>query len=271
MSRRPVRRADRGGHGRERGEQQRLKFPPAFPLPASGGPRPAREGAGSPAPRTVPCAAGWHRLCPGPQVGGQAGGAATSKPNPLTVTKSTTAAERGSGLSGCPGGLGARLSLLAHRKLVWSPRDHVRSGARPSRPLRVLGREGPASASLVPQTKRPRRGGRLSPSPGPSRLGPRQRAHLWSRTGALCLRVFTKHRRDDLCVSVAERGRGVLRFGRTSGRRGERPRPTPLPFEVGAAWVRVSQGGAVIRKQELLLRINAKPIVGGIWVGGGGR
>lgn len=47
--------------------------------------------------------------------------------------------------------------------------------------------------------------------------------------------------------------------------------PPPLPFEVGAAWVRVSQGGAVIRKQELLLRINAKPIVGGIWVGGGGR
>lgn len=46
MSRRPVRRADRGGHGRERGEQQRLKFPPAFPLPASGGPRLAREGAG---------------------------------------------------------------------------------------------------------------------------------------------------------------------------------------------------------------------------------
>lgn len=163
----------------------KTQVPPRFPSPRQRGPKASPRGCrrGEAAPRTVPCAAGWHRLCPGPQVGGQAGGAATSKPNPLTVTKSTTAAERGSGLSGCPGGLGARLSLLAHRKLVWSPRDHVRSGARPSRPLRVLGREGPegsASASLVPQTKRPRRGGRLSPSPGPSRLGPRQRAHLWS-------------------------------------------------------------------------------------------
>lgn len=127
--------------------------------PAGAQGQPARCRRGEAAPRTVPCAAGWHRLCPGPQVGGQAGGAATSKPNPLTVTKSTTEAERGSGLSGCPGGLGARLSLLAHRKLV------VTSRPRPQRRPAVPAAPGPGSG-------RPRLGLPCSPNQTPPQRRP---------------------------------------------------------------------------------------------------
>lgn len=213
----------------------KTQVPPRFPSPRQRGPKASPRGCrrGEAAPRTVPCAAGWHRLCPGPQVGGQAGGAATSKPNPLTVTKSTTAAERGSGLSGCPGGLGARLSLLAHRKLVVTSRPRPqRRPAVPAAPGPGSGRPRlglPCSPNQTPPQRRP-------PDPQPRPFATRPPAAgtpvVLSRR-PLFASFYKRHQRDDLCVSVAERGRGVLRFGRTSGRRGERPCPTPTTLRCG--------------------------------------
>lgn len=214
----------------------------AFPVPAGAGPRGPDAHGAAPAGgrvRAVTSSAfaasrGWRPACEGPgrggrgcfqdgplhgqrgppsplsrPAGGRPGRRGCDETQPLIVTKSKIAKERGRGPLRWPGSDSALHGVLWLTPNSRAPRDHVGS------PRSFVGVASPGGAGSRPGIAPPRpplyaneasRQGRR-PGPGPTPRGdagprcpprgsprPRQRAHLWPRGCALCFPPSAKHR-----------------------------------------------------------------------------
>lgn len=196
-------------------------------------------------------------------MGGQAGGAATTRSNLANCNRKSNS-ER-AGARACRVARRTRRWAIATGSSAnsWSPRDHVRSGAWAARPPGGFCIEAVRPGCSGPGSKRPHLGLPCSPnqvscSPGPVRhtVAPALEHTCGPRSAPFFFLVFKKHPRTGLGVWVAQLGRRVLRLERTSADRAS--------GRGGAARAAGGSPGPVC-----LSKSTRKPIVGVSWVGVG--